>query len=488
MDEHGFPQHFLSRVLHALSVQRRREIESHLGQGQELLETQDHFLSEITLEDLKQARDVFGSHTLSARTVQIAEDLFIRGRVEPVQAMFLEWMNGAKAQVRGEDVPFSRIIAWCQDCEDLQARRELAREARSLCRFLAPFSHATWKAFMAAITEDLGYSDYISFCQARRKTSLAEQAAWCRGLLARNREEYLAETSEWLGEVQPGLALAEASRFDAIYLLGMRYMDSMFRDMVRADSANEFFSLAGLQNGSGLRMDLAGSAGRQSYCIPIRIPGEVHLILGPVTGWIDWEALFHEMGHAFSFLNTSPALPVEAREFFLGGAVSEAFAFLFQRLCMKRNFLTWLAGTERSSSELNRIESIQRLKFQVLMRRYGAKFLIEFENFSHNRIAKGQDLYARIMEHETGFSYDPETYLFDLMPEFYSLDYFTAFLASGVMEQQLISTFGHDWFRDTNGIDLLREWASYGNLYGLSEFMQRVVGAELHGVNSLNAF
>ena len=40
----------------------------------------------------------------------IAEDLFIRERVEYVQAMFNQWMDSAKAQVDSENIPFKEKI------------------------------------------------------------------------------------------------------------------------------------------------------------------------------------------------------------------------------------------------------------------------------------------------------------------------------------------------------------------------------------------
>ncbi len=423
---------------------------------------------------------------LSCRPVFVAEDLFVRSRVEPLQAVFTQWMAGAKAQVDGEDVAFRKIINWCQDCADWRKRQVLAREARALCRFLAPFSHATWQALVAAVREELGYDSYLAYCQARRRMCLDEQAKRCRELLSSGRQAYLRAADKWLNRVCPGRRLHEASRFDAIYLLGMRYMDHLARDTISLDSAMEFFRRLGVSERKGLRVHMEGSPGRQSFCVPVSIPGEVHLIVGPLAGWVDWEALFHEMGHAFSFIHTDPGLALEAREFFLSGAVSEAFAFLFQRLAMNPVFLETLARKDGVRA-LDELSGMHELKFQVLTRRYGAKFLIEYENFRKDRISSGQDLYARIMGRETGFFYHPETYLFDLMPDFYSLDYFLAFVASGLLEKRLKTEFGKEWFRDGQAIETLKGWASVGNLYELDEFMKEVTGTRLWPEESANA-
>ena len=462
-------------LLGRLRFQRLSDASLQIGNGVSLSDEEPPV--PLTLDDVRKVAERFGRDGLRSRVTFTAEDMFARSRVEPVQAMFSQWMAGSVAQVNGENIPFGEIINWCQECADIEARRLLAKEARSLCRFLAPMSHATWQALIAAVTDELGYDGYFSYCEARRVMPFADQARFCRKVLDCEREIYRQQVQSWLQDVHPGAMLSEATRFDAIYLLGMRYMDHEAESAISRDSALEFFSGLGLDGDSGLRLHFEGRSGRQSYCVPVTIPGEVHVIMGPVSGWLDWEALFHEMGHAFSFIHTSPLVPVEAREFFVSGAVSEAFAFLFQRVCMKRNFLREVTGAD--SPGLSRVEEIHALKFQVLTRRYGAKFLIEYDNFRKGHVSRGQELYALTMAEETGFFYDPETYLFDLMPDFYSLDYFLAFLASKLMLQDLKADFGDRWFLEDAALVRLKKWAAAGSSCDIHEFMKSIVGMDM---------
>ncbi len=79
-----------------------------------------------------------------------------------------------------------------------------------------------------------------------------------------------------------GTGLAGASRFDAIYLLGMRYLDNESRSVISREAALGFFSGLGLDEHTGLHLHFEGRPGSQSYCVPVTIPGEVHVILGPL--------------------------------------------------------------------------------------------------------------------------------------------------------------------------------------------------------------
>ena len=399
-----------------------------------------------------------------------AVDHFLRVRVEPVQAMFTSWMAGAKAQVNGEEVPFNRVITWCQDTADNQARRLLTREVRALCRFLAPLNHATWQALTTLIEEELGYAGYIPFCEQKRGVPIDEAAAQAATFLDSSRQRHLDTIGALLRQIT-GLSPGQASRFDAIYLLGLRYLDHLFPRHLDTADILSFFSRAGfsLINSPALTIHHVGRPGRQSYCMPITIPGDIHIVLGPLQGWLDLEALCHELGHALSFLYTDSSLSPLQTDFFPSSGLSEAFAFLFQKLSMSREFLEEVMGLSADDAEV--VASIHRVKWITLARRYAAKLVIEQENFQQHRLRQGEPFYARTMERETGFCYDPETYLFDLMPDFYTLDYFQGFLAAAILAKELQALAGNHWYRTPAAVALLSSWWRQGNRLDLTSFL-----------------
>ncbi len=467
------PAQVRERLLKGLRCQRMRDVGLFTGDGESDPDCNSHG-EEVTANFVQNIKGMVEDGSLGPKALFMAEDLFIRQQIESLQAMFSQWMARAAAQVDGENIPFKEIIIWCQNCHDWEKRRALRIEARALCRFLAPFSHATWQALMSVVKEILGYEDYLEFCQKRRSTPLEKEYKRCQSILEEGRDQYFSEVESWLKRVYPGKSLEETTRFDAIYLLGMRYLDHLAGGGLRGDLALKFFESLGVGTGRGVQIHMDGTPGRQTYCVPVKVPGEIHVIVGPIRGWLDWEALFHEMGHAFSFLHTDLRRPVEEREFLTSGAVSETIAFLFQRLSLRREFLLYILGPGADGLVgFEELEQIHALKFEVLKRRYGAKFLIEYENFSKERISKGQELYADIMHRETGFSYDPETYLFDLMPDFYSLDYFNAFVASKILLKRLEQNYGPRWFLNPAALDHIRTCLTNESLDDVHGFMKQ---------------
>ncbi len=428
--------------------------------------------SPLTLPEVSSIKKAFSNNQCPRQTFYQAMDLYVRQHVEPVQAMFTTWMSGAKAQVQGQDIPFSRVITWCQEQARHGARKLLAKEVRSLCRFLAPFSHATWQAMLATLEKDLGYRDYLGYCQEKRGRPLEDIARLASQFLEMTDHRYRRLISPWL-KAATGLNLDEAMRFDAIYLLGLRYLDGYFPHGNLKDTIKGYFSRLGIEifNNPRLTIHPDRASGGQSFCMPVRIPGDIHIIIGPGLGWLDLESLFHELGHALGLIYTDERLAPEYKDFYQSLALSESFAFLFQRLCISRRFLVEVLKLKRKRSEM--LSWVHSAKWLVLARRYAAKSVIEYENFSRGRIKRGQDLYARFMKQKTGFSYDPETYLFDLMPDFYTMDYFTAFLGASCMWEYLDTQLGENWMLDRRVFTILKEWWSHGNRYDLLDFVEK---------------
>ena len=107
-----------------------------------------------------------------------------------------------------------------------------------------------------------------------------------------------------------------------------------------------------------------------------------------------------------------------------------------------------------------------------MFRRYASKFIAEYDMFTQGDLSNGAP-YARIIKQYTGFYYQPESHLFDLVPELYCLDYVLGWLAETVMENQLVSRLGPRWMFAPETGRILKSWWSQGNQYDLPRFLAR---------------
>ncbi|MBW1782962.1 MAG: hypothetical protein JRL30_19745, partial [Deltaproteobacteria bacterium] len=111
------------------------------------------------------------------------------------------------------------------------------------------------------------------------------------------------------------------------------------------------------------------------------------------------------------------------------------------------------------------------LKDLSMFRRYAAKFLAEYDMFQRGNLSDGRS-YAEVMARYTGFYYQPESHLFDLVPELYSLDYILGWLTESIMEGHLNERLGSNWMFTREAGQILKKWWHMGNQHDIPLFLE----------------
>jgi hypothetical protein len=151
-------------------------------------------------------------------------------------------------------------------------------------------------------------------------------------------------------------------------------------------------------------------------------------------------------------------------------SLSESFAFLLQNIPLSRPFL--MDCLDLSERQARQLHYYKILKDLAAFRRYAAKFIAEYRMFGSGSLADGQP-YADIMARHTRFYHQPESHLFDLVPEFYCLDYVLGWMGEAVMENYLKGCFGCRWMFQPEAGALLREWWGQGNRFDIVPFFKK---------------
>lgn len=82
----------------------------------------------------------------------------------------------------------------------------------------------------------------------------------------------------------------------------------------------------------------------------------------------------------------------------------------------------------------------------------------------------GGNRYSRLMTRYTGFYYQAETHLFDLVPEFYCLDYLLGWMGESMLEDYLRTNLGDRWMFESETGNILKNWWAQGNRYDIFQF------------------
>ena len=371
-------------------------------------------------------------------------DHYLQRRLMPHETEMQAWSRGAAAHVDGEKIYFRDIIPWCQKSSTLAKRQKLQQETGPLCKLLKPFAVNYWNIVLETLTERLGFEGYIDYCRQKKGIDYSVLYMLMKKMVADTETFYFDGMDAWSRE-RFRRPLDQLTRFDAMYLLSLSQWDHLCPD-APVKTTLSFFSHWGIDpnNFDGLNIDLDSLPGKsaQALTIMVSIPDEIHLLVRPQGGWTDIESLWHELGHGLSAAFCDRRLPLVVRELTTGFSLSETFAFLLQRLALSGPVLESVMGLDERT-----IDTIQRYRYLrdlSVFRRYAAKFISEYEMFSSGNLADGRP-YADTMARITGFYHQPESHLFDLVPEFYCADYLLGWIGEAQLETHIKHRWGDAW-------------------------------------------
>ncbi len=434
----------------------------------EIYEGYDGFISLETLSAIDAMDGANGKRQLRFALI----DHYLQRALLPHENEMRSWMRGAAADVLGEKIYFRDIISWCQKFSTYEKRQILQKESGPLCKFLKPFALNYWKILLEMLSKDLGFENYIGYCAKKKAIDYAAYYDTLKKLLLDTDALYFGAMEKWCRE-RFGMPLAKLTRFDSINILSLRQFDDLFA-VKQLEELFPFFSHWDMdpEHIPGLTLELGREKGKsaQGICFVLQAPDEIYILMRPEGGWIDLETLWHELGHGFSAAYTSPDLSMVEKDMATSFSLSESFAFLNQNLTLSPYFLTRQLGLQPRDAE--NLYTHKVLKDLSMFRRYAAKFLAEYEMFLNGNLSDGEP-YAKIMGRYTGFYYQPESHLFDLVPELYCLDYILGWMGEAVMEDHLRKLLGEEWMFTGEAGRILKQWWSQGNQNDLPVFLEQ---------------
>ena len=306
---------------------------------------------------------------------------------------------------------------------------------------------------------------------------LDELQAECRELL--DETESLWETEgDRLFRARLGIGLTEAGPWDVPRLFRAPELDRIYPNDAMVPALEATLTGLGIdlrsQSNIHLDVDVRPNKSPRPFCAPIEVPDRVMLVIQPIGGKDDWEALFHEAGHAEHFALTAADAPFEARR--MGDmAVTEGWAMLFEHLVTEPAWLNRRLDVPKVA-ELAHEGAVSLLYF---VRRYSAKLLYEIEFFQAPEITAMRGRYAELLGDALKLQINPESYLDDIDGGFYVTGYLRSWAFEAQLRDFLRSEFGSDWFARRQAGDLLRELWALGQGPTADELLKDVSGATL---------
>lgn len=301
---------------------------------------------------------------------------------------------------------------------------------------------------------DLGYGDFTSICQERQELDY--------GLLAEQARSTIAETDSLFKELAnvvvpelSGLRFDMLRGYDLPYLFNASSFDRYFQSSSLPEHCEKTLIPMGLAFNAANRPMFASHGTQFSLraaTYAVEIPDDIKIILPGDSGLGATSALFHEVGHALHWVNTTE------REFEFtqlgGGALKEAYAFLIEGLLDEPDFVE--ANFNIPTGELNQYLR-QRAFVQLLaVRSYCSDFLFELELYGGTtdpRLA-----YEEIKKPLNAFSWtevDREL-RYRRLDGFASAEYLNGWFLAAQIREHLVRSFGDNWYTSTAAGEFLK--------------------------------
>ena len=451
-----------------------------------LQEYYDHFAGFKETLDIEQIYEEYGDLT-SLETAQRLEQAptelwrfacegFLGNLTRSHQAKAAEVEATLELTVDGETMPYRMARVVMSNETDRGKRQRIDEQRiRLLDEHLNPLYLDAHRIDRGAI-RDLNAPNYYELYK-RFGFRLDELAVECRALLDET-ERLWEDEGDKLFRARLGFGLDEAKPWDVGRLFRAPELDAQYPadKMLPALEATLTELGVDIRSQANVHLDLEvrPSKSPRAFCAPIEVPGKVMLVIQPIGGKDDWEALFHEAGHTEHYATTSDSLSMEGKR--LGdNAVTEGWAMLMQHLVTEP---AWLSR-RLDVPDVDALGKDGAVSLLYFVRRYSAKLLYEIELFQVDDPTTMRSRYAELLSDALKIPIHSENYLDDVDGSFYVIGYLRSWAFEAQLRDFLRGEFGNEWFARREAGGLLRELWSVGQEPTADALLKDVTGATL---------
>jgi hypothetical protein len=380
--------------------------------------------------------------------------------------------------VDGRSIPYRQVQVEQANEADGEVRATLEAERnRILDEKLNPLYRAALER-VHAICGELGWPSYADAYAELRGLDFERLANAGRAFIGSTEDGYAPLVDPLLAEAELP-ALGELRRSDLARFFRAPALDRGF------PAERMVAVLAETLSGLGLDLEAQGNVhldteqrptkSPRAFCAPTRVPEEIYLVISPVGGREDFEALFHEGGHTEHYANTDAALPFEFRHLGDNG-VTESFAFLLEHLTEDPHWLR----SRLPDAEPEAVAAQSRAVRLMFLRRYFAKLGYELELHGGDAGLEGmRERYASLLGAAIRVDWPTETWLADVDEGFYVACYLRAWALETHWRGALRERFGERWFEQPEAGEWLREVWSQGQRLSAEELLGSTLGEPL---------
>jgi hypothetical protein len=311
---------------------------------------------------------------------------------------------------------------------------------------------------MRAATAELGFGDAVEMAAAVHGFDPDALAGELQAFIAASETPYYAALRRYLAEID--VEAGDGSVADLGYLMRGSSWDAWFEARRLLPIATETLGRLGMdvaaQPNVTLDVEQRPNKSPRAFCVPVRVPEDVRLVVQPRGGHDDYVAMLHELGHVEHFAHAASDLPAADRH--VGDtSVTEGYAFVLGSLATEP---AWLAEHLRMPpEEIAGYGDFAAFVKLFMLRRYTAKLLYELRLHRDPDPAIGRAYYAGLLGLLTGVHTAEARWLSDVDDHLYAARYLRAWMLEGSIVAHLRTVHGPGWWQSPSaGQELIGLW------------------------------
>lgn len=432
------------------SVESIHEVKS------ELERTGESFSSKR--KSLKKIHDFLVDQHLDFRAAQLTQNI---ARVDAQQ----------KLQWEGKEIGLSQVPSLLKNEPEAAKRRQLSERFAGILRDTEELRHERIKLRHSA-AKALGFKNYIEARKAISGIDYQQLLDSFDAVLFRMDTAYLERLRASI-EGTLKLPLPDAGSWDVARWKKQNDSDNVFTERNLLPAVEATVSELGIEpeHPGAVTLDLDRRPMKQTgpFCIPIRVPHEIKIVMNPDSGSGHYAALLHESGHAYHFAWMSALLPMEHR-IWGDRALSESYAFLFEHFLLERSWLIRMLSFSKAEDYLR----FQFLFRAFLVRRCAGKLRFALRVHGDESFDHIPQIYAETMKTYTGLNHSQESWQADITDGFDAADYLRGWIFESMLREYLETRFGRAWTQSRPATGFLKEIWETGYLYSADELCREI--------------
>jgi hypothetical protein len=400
-----------------------------------------------------------------------AADQFLEDAAKVLTEEISRYESQSSIEWKGQKIHFQEAYVAIKTEKDRQARQAIYKKRTEIIAASNDLrAERLEKLHQAARL--LGFDNYALMHEQLRRKDYAAMSREVEKLLELTEAAYVTRLDEALRR-DLHIKIEDAERIDALYFLNLSQYDEKFPASQLLRVYKETMQGLGIdiekQKNICVDSETRPRKSARAFCAPIEIPEEVKLVIRPVGGQSDYQAMLHEAGHAQHYGWTAPGLQPEFK--YTGDyALTETYAFLFNHLPSESDWLSSMLQFEESQDFI-RLTLLTRLH---IVRRYAAKLIYERQLHAAGSLAGAPALYAHLQTTATKFQTGETEFLTDLDDGFYSANYLRAWAFEVALRDYLKTRFDRRWWASKRAGDFLKEIWDTGDRYDADEMAAQI--------------